>query len=99
MTLPTFLGIGAMRAGTTWLHDLLASHPDVFVPARRKEVNFFSFYYERGLSWYERFFPPESEAQNYRAIGEISPIYLYCDPCPERIASMSLIGLINALSE
>ena len=26
--LPTFLGIGVPRAGTTWLYELLASHPN-----------------------------------------------------------------------
>jgi hypothetical protein len=91
MTLPTFLGIGAPRAGTTWLHELLASHPDVYVPTRRKEVRFFDQYYERGLPWYEKFFPSEREAGQYQAIGEISPAYLYCPRCPERIASIPSI--------
>lgn len=91
MTLPTFLGIGAPRAGTTWLHELLASHPDVYVPTRRKEVRFFDQYYERGLQWYEKFFPSNAQAGQYQAIGEISPAYLYCPRCPERIASIPSI--------
>lgn len=84
MTLPTFLGIGAPRAGTTWLNTLLASHPDVYTPTLRDEIRFFDQYYERGLGWYEALFPPEHEAR-YRAIGEISPQYLECPECPERI--------------
>ena len=60
MTLPTFLGIGVLRGGTTWLHELLVSHPDVYVPARCKETYFFDLYYERGLEWYEGLFPPRS---------------------------------------
>ena len=56
MTLPTFLGIGVPRGGTTWLHTTLISHPDVYMPTRRKEVRFFDRYYERGLGWYETFF-------------------------------------------
>ena len=40
-TLPTFLVIGATRSGTTWLHAVLARHPDIFVPAK-KELNFFN---------------------------------------------------------
>lgn len=91
MTLPTFLGIGVMRGGTTWLHELLTSHPDVFVPTRRKEVCFFDQNYERGLQWYERFFPDGSEVERYRAIGEVSPTYLHCPSCPERIARMPSI--------
>ena len=39
MTLPNFLGIGVPRGGSTWLHALLATHPDVYMPTRdRKSV-------------------------------------------------------------
>jgi hypothetical protein len=85
MTLPTFLGIGAPRAGTTWLNTLLPSHPHVYTPTLRDEINFFDQYYERGLSWYETLFPPPEQAKRYQAIGEISPQYLECAECPERI--------------
>jgi hypothetical protein len=85
MSLPTFLGIGVPRAGTTWLHTLLASHPDVCLPVQRKEVRFFDRHYERGLAWYETFFCSQSDGRTYRTIGEISPQYLYCDECPSRI--------------
>jgi len=85
MTLPTFLGIGVPRAGTTWLHSLLASHPDVYMPTIRKEIRFFDRYYTRGLSWYETFFCPPEQADKYRAIGEISTQYYSCGECPERI--------------
>ena len=85
MTLPTFLGIGAPRAGTTWLNVLLATHPDVYMPTLRDEIRFFDHYYDRGLSWYETLFCPQEEAGRYQAIGEISPQYLECDECPERI--------------
>ena len=87
MTLPTFVGIGVPRGGTTWLHTFLAGHPDVYVPARRKEIRFFDRHYEKGLPWYESFFPPPDERDRYRALGEISPQYLYDPACPERIAS------------
>ena len=56
MTLPTFLGIGVPRAGTTWLHTLLAGHPDVYLPTRRKEIRFFDRYHDLGTAWYEAFF-------------------------------------------
>ena len=86
--LPNFLCIGAQRAGTTWLYDLLASHPEVYVPARRKEVHFFDWYYNRGLSWYTRFFPSEREANRYWAVGEVTPDYLYDPGCPKRISEI-----------
>jgi hypothetical protein len=87
MTLPNFLGIGVPRAGTTWLHTLLAGHPEVYVPTRRKEIRFFDVYHERGLDWYEKFFCPPEDAPWYKAIGEISPQYFYCEECPGRIAA------------
>lgn len=85
LTLPNFLGIGVQRGGTTWLHTLLASHPDVFMPTRRKEIRFFEQYYDRGLEWYSAFFPTPDEAARYRAIGEISTQYYDCPECPQRI--------------
>lgn len=85
MTLPTFLGIGVARGGTTWLHTLLSGHPDVFMPTRRKEVRYFDRHHDEGLDWYASFFCPSTEASRYAAIGEISPQYFYCDACPKRI--------------
>lgn len=85
MTLPDFLVVGAQRAGTTWLDARLRSHPAVYLPERRKEVHFFDRYFERGVGWYESFFPAEEVAARYGAIGEISPAYLFEPDVPERI--------------
>lgn len=85
LTLPNFLGIGVQRGGTTWLHTLLSSHPDVYMPTRRKEIRFFEQYYDRGLDWYASFFPKPEEAARYQAIGEISTQYYDCADCPQRI--------------
>lgn len=38
--IPDFLGIGAPRSGTTWLHAMLSKHPDVWMPPL-KEVHYF----------------------------------------------------------
>ena len=40
LNLPRFLCIGATKAGTTWLHDRLAQHPGVMMPAI-KELHYF----------------------------------------------------------
>ncbi|NER26736.1 MAG: sulfotransferase domain-containing protein [Symploca sp. SIO1C4] len=85
MTLPNFLGIGAMRSGTTWLDKILRSHPDIYLPERRKEVHFFDQYYERGINWYQAFFPSSAQAYTYQNIGEITPKYLYAPQVPNRI--------------
>jgi hypothetical protein len=84
--LPNYLVIGAQRSGTTWLHELLGSHPRIYVPTRRKEIKFFSHFYDRGLDWYCRFFPEDEEAGLYDAIGEVTPTYLYKMDAPARIA-------------
>jgi hypothetical protein len=97
MALPTFVGIGVPRAGTTWLRTLLESHPDVYLPARRKELNFFDLYYDRGLGWYEKFFPADGDARKYRAIGEITPYYFYGSDCPARMAALPVGKLVLML--
>jgi len=39
-----FFGVGAQKAGTTWLHDALSKYPDCAVPPV-KELHFFDFKY------------------------------------------------------
>jgi hypothetical protein len=97
MTLPSFVGIGVPRAGTSWLHELLHAHPDIYMPSRRRELNFFDLYYDRGVAWYEKFFPPKSEAGRYRAIGEITPYYFYGAACPVRMAQLPVGKLLLIL--
>ena len=89
--LPNFVGIGVPRGGTTWLHELLAEHPQIYVPTRRKEVAYFNAYHDRGQTWYENFFQPESAANDYLAVGEITPAYFYGDEVPQRIAEIPTI--------
>lgn len=97
MSLPTFLGIGVPRAGTTWLHELLGAHPEVYVPSRRKELSFFDLHYGRGLEWYQKFFPAGPERGQYGVVGEITPYYYYCGACPERIARAGIGKLVLML--
>jgi hypothetical protein len=68
--LPAFLGIGAAKAGTTWLHHNLAAHPGLFLP-KVKEVHYFCHRYHRSLAWYARHFQEAGE----RVAGEITPNY------------------------
>ncbi len=39
---PSFLGIGAQRAATTWLHHSLRQHPDLWLPPA-KELHYFDW--------------------------------------------------------
>lgn len=89
MTLPTFLVIGAMKAGTTSLHAYLSSHPHVFMPAE-KELDFFveERRWDLGERWYREQFEPGRWAT---ARGEASTNYtkfpLFRD-VPARAASL-----------
>lgn len=73
MTLPTFLVVGAMKAGTTSLHRYLDRHPDVFM-SKTKQLDFFVAEREwrRGIDWYRAQF---SAAGSAKAVGETSPQY------------------------
>lgn len=77
MALPNFLVIGAQRCGTTTLHGLLSQHEDVFVPRHVKEPHYFDQdrNYANGLFYYERVF--FSECRDQRAVGEVTPSYMY----------------------
>ena len=70
LRLPDFLGIGAPKSGTTWLHHNLAAHPDLYLP-EGKELHYFSDHQFRGLLWYARQF----EDAGRRKCGEITPGY------------------------
>jgi hypothetical protein len=75
-TFPNFFILGAAKAGTTSLYDLLSQHPQVFMTFD-KEPMFFSRddYFERGADWYTKTFFSESE--RFLCRGEASPHYLY----------------------
>jgi len=89
--MPTFLGIGVDKAGTTWLHSLLQSHSKIWMPYKRKEVNFFNVHYEKGFNWYENFFPKGSQKGKYKEVGEYSPGYFYDKKCPPLISEVKSI--------
>lgn len=67
-----FLGIGAQKAGTTWLFAMLSRHPQVRFPAG-KEAHFWDYYLDRGLDWYRGLFEPP--AQPGVCQGDITPAY------------------------
>ena len=71
LTLPKFLGIGAPKAGTTWLHHNLAAHPDLYLPPE-KELHYFTVALHRGMRWYSSRF----EDAGARIPGEITPGYI-----------------------
>jgi hypothetical protein len=98
MTLPNFLIIGAMKSGTSSLHQYLRTHPQIFMPAR-KELHFFTaeqLPWQAGLQslnieaaqthpilqLYSQFF---NDAVAQIAIGEATTTYLHHPPVAQRI--------------
>lgn len=71
--LPSFICIGAQRAGTTWLHNCLSVHPQVCMP-RKKETHFFYSQFDKGLDWYESQF---AHCEENAVVGEVCPNYMY----------------------
>jgi hypothetical protein len=78
-----FICVGAQKAGTTAISNLLKQHSGVQVTPR-KEVHFFDRIanYEKGLEWYSSHF---SELDQTKKIGELTPDYLYYSYVPTRI--------------
>ncbi len=82
--LPNFLVLGAQKAGTTTIWDLLNGHPQVYFPKQR-ETDFFltDFEYHLGLRHYETaYFADTGDAV---AVGEKTPDYLFHPAAAERI--------------
>jgi hypothetical protein len=89
VTLPNFLVIGAMKAGTTSMHRYLDAHPDIFM-AEQKELNYFieELNWSRGQAWYAEHF---ADANTQIARGEASPGYAghpFRRGVPARIAQL-----------
>lgn len=76
----TFIGIGAQKTASTWLYGVLQQCPDV-VLSDDKEIDFFSYFFDRGYEWYERFFTKDRPSIHR---GEISPSYFIHPAAAER---------------
>jgi len=70
---PNLFVIGAMKSGTTSLHEYLDTHPQIAMSAQ-KEPAFFAeeFTLRRGENWYLSLFPQDA---HYRYLGESSAHY------------------------
>ncbi len=106
--LPTLVVIGAMKCGTTALHNYLDAHPDIGM-SDRKEVDFFlgadrvdgsapgtAGNWHRGWDWYTSLFDPEWPVR-----GECSPGYTSPDHADvaarmaSRLSEVRLVYLVR----
>lgn len=79
---PNFIYVGPDKAGSSWLHEVLIDHPQVFMP-EAKDLYFFDRYYAKGLGWYLRHF--EGAGPEHLVVGEVCQDYLADARCPARI--------------
>jgi Sulfotransferase domain len=82
--LPTFLIVGAKRAGTSSLYQYLIRHPDVHACISGKGAHYFDVCYQRGWRWYRSSFPLAARGG---ITGEASPYYMFHPLAPARIAA------------
>lgn len=67
---PHFICIGAQKSGTTWLHNNLSLHSEIYLP-EQKELHYFNHNYHTSLDYYEHFF----KKGKGKVCGEITPAY------------------------
>src|ERR1700730_1891318 len=76
---------GTQKGGTSALDSFLRQHPEICMPATKKELHFFDREEDdRDYKKYHANFQPKPE---HRVIGEASPIYMYWETAPYRIWS------------
>src|SRR5437764_8987855 len=92
---PEFFVLGQPKSGTTALFEMLRTHPQIFMPARKEPRFFASEMYHRDpprpggtpktldeyLSWFE-------DARPNQRVGEASPWYLWSRAAAGRIADV-----------
>lgn len=87
---PSFIIVGAQRAGTTTLYRVLSEHPDVARPTASKGIGYFDLAYHRGPRWYRGHFPLIWTARRKHGPGvvtfESSGYYLFHPLAASRIA-------------
>ena len=84
MSKPNFIYVGPDKAGSSWLHEVLITHPQVFMPPA-KDLYFFDRYYDRGLDWYLGQFA--GAGPRHQVVGEVCQDYLFFPQAAERISS------------
>jgi hypothetical protein len=87
---PSFIIVGAQRAGTTTLYRVLSEHPSVARPTVSKGTGYFDVVYHRGLRWYLGHFPLRWPARRRHgsavATFESSGYYLFHPLAASRMA-------------
>ncbi len=87
---PSFIVVGAQRAGTTTLYRMLSDHPQVARPTVSKGIGYFDVKFDRGPRWYRGQFPLSWRARRRHGPGvvtfESSGYYMFHPLAASRIA-------------
>lgn len=82
-----FIVAGTQKGGTSSMDAYLRTHPRISMAKEKKEVHFFNqdrFFQGKDIDYerYHAFFDMSSTSE---LVGEVTPAYMYCIPCPRRI--------------
>lgn len=117
-TWPNFLVIGAGKSGTTSLYEYFNQHPEMFM-SQVKETNFFALegqtvkpqddspeqtaHYPWSITNEAEYIALFNGVSHEKAIGEVSPMYLYNERAPRaikaRIPDVKLIAILRQPAE
>lgn len=106
---PSFIVVGAQRAGTTTMFRLLAEHPDLVRPTLSKGSSYFDDEFDHGPRWYRAHFPLaltgwfQTGSLHRAQTFECSGYYMFHPHAAERIAAalpnVRLIALVRDPAE
>lgn len=80
---PNFIHIGPGKTGSTWLHEVLIRHPQIYM-TEAKDLYFFDRYFDRGMEWYLAEF--KDARPEDKVVGEVCQHYLFSAEAPQRIS-------------
>jgi hypothetical protein len=94
-----FLVIGTQKAATSWLYNCLADHPELYLPKRKKEVEYLGgpLHQKHGSDWYFSLMAGGAPGQ---LRGDVSIEYMFDPGSPNAIQKhVSRVKLIVSLRD
>ena len=101
---PSFLIIGAQKAGTSALFSMLGQHPQLVAPRDKEPAFFHDREFSAGIAYgdfpaYHALFPPPHRLRRGKMTFEATPEYLIFPECPQRIRAydprMKLVAILR----
>ncbi|QEC68562.1 sulfotransferase domain-containing protein [Panacibacter ginsenosidivorans] len=82
-----FLVIGTQKGATTWLYECLKEHPQICLPADKKEIEYIGgkIFQEKGTDWY---FSLVEHAKQNQLKGDVSVEYMWDPSSPSLVKEL-----------